>query len=70
LPKDQFSFFTSTRPMKTSSRLRPKRSCNSSATALVEGFLDLNRPTLVEGELDDQRIRASPSVQLDQMVTV
>ena len=37
---------------------------------LVEGFLDLNRPTLVEGELDDQRIRASPSVQLDQMVTV
>ena len=34
LPKDQFSFFTSTRLMKTSSRLRPTRSCSSSATAL------------------------------------
>jgi hypothetical protein len=34
LPKDQFSFFTSTRLMKTSSRLSPTRSCSPSATAL------------------------------------
>jgi hypothetical protein len=34
LPKDQFSFFTSTRLMKTSSRLSLTRSCSPSATAL------------------------------------
>ena len=44
--------------MNTSSRLRPTRSYNI-GNSLVESFLDLDRSSLVQGELDDQRIRAS-----------
>ena len=43
--------------MKTSSRLR----------RLIEGFPDLDRPYLVEGEFDDQRVRASLDSKIDKI---
>jgi hypothetical protein len=43
--------------MKTSSRLR----------RLIEGFPDLDRPYLVEGEFDDQRVRASFDSKIDKI---
>jgi len=38
LPNDQFSFFTSTRPMNTSSMRTPSSLCSRSATALKKAF--------------------------------
>jgi hypothetical protein len=60
LPKNHFFFFTSTRAMVTSSHLTEADALvQSVGDCLVEGFLDLDRPSLIEGELDDQPVRAA-----------
>jgi hypothetical protein len=60
LPKNHFFFFTSTRAMGTSLHLTEADALvQSVGDCLVEGFLDLDRPSLIEGELDDQPVRAA-----------